>query len=190
MDRNSAVFDASTSEAIQIDESGTEAGREYPGGSLPEMEERLTFGLHIEPPMTRVPGILDIPVETASAVLRYGDDFDLFRSDAEGGNDYDLSVDDMQLHTYMHPAIIGRLPIAWLPGKKQAARLVELRDAQARHQREDWRRLVDKQQVLVQVANDGEEQDEQQGVAESRPNAYTIRGFIDGIASWVYLTLS
>ncbi|KAH6579524.1 hypothetical protein BASA61_010206 [Batrachochytrium salamandrivorans] len=39
-----------------------------------DQEECISLGIHLEPPMTRVPGILDAPVQSASSILRYGDE--------------------------------------------------------------------------------------------------------------------
>ncbi|KAL2919600.1 hypothetical protein HK105_200512 [Polyrhizophydium stewartii] len=123
--------------------------------TMSDEEERLSLGIHLEPPMTRVPGVLDAPVEAASAVLRYGDDAELDGHAARRrSTDTDPAREDIQLRTYVHPALIGKLPVPWLPGREQPQRLVELREEQARTQREVWRRLVAQQRVGMQAATE------------------------------------
>ncbi|KAH6575142.1 hypothetical protein BASA50_005313 [Batrachochytrium salamandrivorans] len=183
-----------------------------------DQEECISLGIHLEPPMTRVPGILDAPVQSASSILRYGDEVDLVNRNTMGnGTDGDPMLDDLNVHTYIHPALVGRLPIAWLPERQQPPRLSELRDEQTRNQREVWRRLVFKQRVGVRVAvsdssprcplyNDGSETlaygsrglSVDETLLEPRfgdqdangPAIGRIRSFVDGFASWVHLTMS
>eukprot|EP00842_Homolaphlyctis_polyrhiza_P006915 jgi/Hompol1/812/HPOL_001782-RA len=127
-------------------------------GAPTDTEERIPLSVHLEPPMTRVPGVLDAPVEAASSVLRYCDDETFGASATSPTRVADPSEeswlnDDMQMHTYIHPALIGKLPMAWLSERHQPSRLVEMREEQARGQREAWRRLVAKQRVGVQFAS-------------------------------------
>ncbi|KAJ8328094.1 hypothetical protein QVD99_000614 [Batrachochytrium dendrobatidis] len=181
-----------------------------------DQEECISLGIHLEPPMTRVPGILDAPVEAASSILRYGDEIDLVNRERRGnGPDNDPMLDDLNIHTYIHPALVGKLPIAWLPGRQQPSRLSELRDEQTRNQREVWRRLVFKQRVGVRAAGSGSLQRESSdddmfdgrdirgmttndALLQSRygddeangPALGRIRSFIDGFTSWMHLTMS
>ncbi|KAI8906749.1 hypothetical protein EDD86DRAFT_192935 [Gorgonomyces haynaldii] len=144
--------------------------------SLSDFEEALALANHLEPPMTRVPGILDAPL--GAALLRYGDmDYNAFDPSD------DPMADDLQIHTFMHPALIGKLPIAWLPGMHDAPRLAALRESQTQRQRAIWERLVQKQQLSV---------DETQEFVLDQPTEPVgrIRGFLDGLLSWMQLSLS
>ncbi|KAJ3080432.1 hypothetical protein HK102_003069, partial [Quaeritorhiza haematococci] len=156
--------------------------------------------IHLEPPMTRVPGILDAPLESSIPVIPDMDEQefmfvgDLNRnpssllirrrrkgksstahqtastprttrveqaassgsspngSGVESGGEQGWSwatVDtDLQLHTYLHPALIGRLPIAWIPGHSQPRSLMDAREEQSRKQLELWQRIVGRQRVF------------------------------------------
>ena len=75
--------------------------------SLSDFEEALALANHLEPPMTRVPGILDAPL--GAAMLRHGDqDERTFFSDQETRQSHDDPfMDDLQIHTYLHPCLIG-----------------------------------------------------------------------------------
>ncbi|KAJ3167517.1 Ribonuclease H2 subunit A [Irineochytrium annulatum] len=99
------------------------------GGQMSDSEDYISYSLTLEPPSTRVPGILDAPLQ--SALIQEGDeDVNMLRS-IEHGNP--LDAPDLQVHTYIHPALIGRLPVAWLPSSKvsqQPRRLREAREEQ------------------------------------------------------------
>lgn len=64
-----------------------------------ELDEGELMKQHIEPPMTRTPGILNIPI--GASMLRYGE-IELMKQGID---------DDGQLHTYYHPALIGKISI-------------------------------------------------------------------------------
>ena len=84
--------------------------------------------------------------------------------------------EDGQLHTYYHPALIGKLPVAWLKGQP----FHELRQNQDREQKILMGRLISQQRLAV----DEDIRDEEE---ESR-----IRSFfdiVDGITSFVHLSL-
>ncbi|KAI8927497.1 hypothetical protein BC831DRAFT_452160 [Entophlyctis helioformis] len=190
-----AAAAAPTPDGSEVALDGEEA---HGPATLSDVEERISFGVHLEPPTTRVPGVLDAPVEAASSILRYGDEVDL---------EYDPMNEDLLLRTYIHPALIGKLPLAWLPGKEPPRRLTELREEQAKLQREVWQRLVAKQRLGVRVAvndqqqqnmlhmHDGHEDELIQptrfsGGGQDAPVFGRIRSFVDGFASWVHLTIS
>ncbi|RKO85484.1 hypothetical protein BDK51DRAFT_50751 [Blyttiomyces helicus] len=137
---------------------------------------------HLEPPTTRVPGILDAPFGAATSEIPEGDEGDLFLRDAFGGAD-----DDLQLHTYVHPALIGWLPVAWIPGAVQPRRLVEARAEQAMAQRELYRRIVGRQRVGVSAIEDGDSGSGRVGRPGRRPDGrFTkIRSFIDNLSNSV-----
>ena len=82
---------------------------------------------------------------------------------------------------------LGKLPIAWLPGMHDPPRLATLRDEQSAVQREIWRRLVSRQRVGADVTQ--MDLDIQQDIVE-QPTASRVRNFIDGMTSWMHLTLS
>lgn len=70
-----------------------------------ESEDFLSLGNHLEPPMTRVPGILDAPLTTS--ILKLGE-LDLKPSNRDIIlNDNDDDYEDLQINTYLHPALIG-----------------------------------------------------------------------------------
>ncbi|KAJ3124233.1 hypothetical protein HK098_001295 [Nowakowskiella sp. JEL0407] len=149
---------------------------------------------HLEPPMTRVPGVLDAPIESATPVISetdwqplwklFPDDephahghkkgFSATASSSSSGtavatkhvslqrNDTSLQLGmpedeekltDLILLSYLPPAVIGRLPVFWLPesqeftGQPQA--LMKEREKQISQQREMWRRIVLRQRVGI-----------------------------------------
>jgi hypothetical protein len=118
---------------------------------------------HVEPPMTRVSGILDIPIGTA--MIKHGDQL----ANQEG------EPDDLLLYSYVHPALIGRLPVAWLPNQQ----FNQLRKHQIEEQKILLQRLTSRQRLSVE--NPLEEEAEKTGA---------IRAFIDGFTSWIHLALA
>jgi hypothetical protein len=74
---------------------------------------------HKEPPMTRIPGILDTPV---------------FEGDS-----------DIQNLTYLHPCLIGRLPVPWLYHEHEV--LERIRSDQKRIQVLSLRRYIGRQRL-------------------------------------------
>ncbi|KAJ3312309.1 hypothetical protein HDV04_003202 [Boothiomyces sp. JEL0838] len=128
-----------------------------------------TMSRHIEPPMTRVAGILDVPLE--SAMLKYGEESDNFLvDDAE---------EDCQLHSYMHPALIGKLPLPWIKGNN----FEFLRKDQGKQQKALLQRLKYQQRLSIEEADPDIE-------AEERSLLGRVNGFFDGITSWLNLAVS
>lgn len=148
--------------------------------------------MHLEPPMTRVPGILDVPLESSIPIIPDLDEED-FMMQEEGSDvtdEHQLMVGgppasstssgvgrkyvrfpaltkkqpldmDLTLYTYLHPALIGRLPIAWLAStsrsggegssnstveenSRQPRRLVEAREEQKQLQADFKRKLTER----------------------------------------------
>ncbi|KAJ3255330.1 hypothetical protein HK103_006353 [Boothiomyces macroporosus] len=128
-----------------------------------------TMSSHIEPPMTRVAGILDVPLE--SAMLKYGEESDnFFVDDVE---------EDCQLHSYMHPALIGKLPLPWIKGNN----FESLRKDQGKQQKALLQRLKYQQRLSIEEADPDIE-------AEERSLLGRVNGFFDGITSWLNLAVS
>ena len=135
--------------------------------STPEPLEENVMEYHREPPMTRVPGVLDAPISLDPL-----------------GND----ENDLQNSTYLHPALIGRLPIPWLSGTAQPPVLERLRVEQARRQSLALKRFLGRQRVGVHAM---EEQLETLRTPEARHGLTGgLRNFIDGLTSWAHLSLS
>lgn len=118
---------------------------------------------HLEPPMTRCYGVLNIPL--GGSLLRYGEQDVL-----EG------MYEDGQLHTYYHPALIGKLPVAWFKGDV----FQDLRQNQEREQRLLMSRLQSQQRLAVDEDLEDEEH-------ESRFKSFF--DIFDGLASIVHLTI-
>ncbi|KAJ3156813.1 hypothetical protein HDU86_003579 [Geranomyces michiganensis] len=181
-----------------------------------DREDTEAQTLHLEPPMTRVPGVLDAPFITASAIVPAGDEGDqqdmYISSPSTGSND-----DDLQMHTYVHPALIGRLPIPWVPGEVQPRRCREAREEMSRGQRGLYGRIVGRQRVGVSALGgavnpsgaEGDDADEsgggEAGETGSRGLGPRRRGpvrrhstsvgrkvmsFVDGVTAWAHLSMS
>jgi hypothetical protein len=142
-------------------------------------DERGLMDIHLEPPMTRIPGILNIPL--GASMLKYGE------QDMDEGID-----DDVQLHCYQHPALVGKLPMAWylllnLNGVfDQASRdsqIEELRREQEREQRTLLNRLISQQRLAMEQDDLDESEEGRQGILAS------VLGFIDGFTSWSHLSI-
>ncbi|KAI8809790.1 hypothetical protein BJ742DRAFT_708380 [Cladochytrium replicatum] len=122
------------------------------------------IGVHLEPPMTRVIGVLDAPVSSATPVVFEGDEQEqiwieflprgALTMSSEGVHYYFTTFDDLQIHTYLHPALIGRLPVFWLPNKPQPEPLREAREEQAMVQRDLWKKVVLRQRMGVRAMKD------------------------------------
>ncbi|TPX70665.1 hypothetical protein SpCBS45565_g01605 [Spizellomyces sp. 'palustris'] len=171
----------------------------------PSDTEDATPTPHLEPPMTRVPGILDAPFISATAIVPAGDE-----ADNTASLYFDNEEDDLQIHTYVHPALIGRLPVAWVPGTSQPRRIQEAREEQRREQKELYRRIVGRQRVGVWELADGDEtagrttnsagqhtsRDGVPGdvrVGRRRRDSGVVRkvlSFVDGVTSWAHLSMS
>jgi hypothetical protein len=113
---------------------------------------------HVEPPMTRVTGILDIPI--GSAMIKHGEQ--------------DIEQEDVLLYSYLHPALIGRLPIPWLPNQQFEG----LRKYQVNEQKRLLTRFTHRQRLSLE--NGGDE----------TVKTGAVRAFIDGFTSWIHLALS
>ncbi|KAI8922345.1 hypothetical protein DFJ77DRAFT_495618 [Powellomyces hirtus] len=148
---------------------------------------------HLEPPMTRVPGVLDAPFITASAIVPAGDEEEQ-EIGAFGG-------DDLQIHTYVHPALIGRLPVPWVPGAIQPRRCREAREEMSRGQRGLYDRIVGRQRVGVwelggsgEARTNGNEGSVTRDGAFARRNSATVArkvmSFVDGVTAWAHLSMS
>lgn len=165
---------------------------------------------HLEPPMTHVSGVLDAPFVTATSIVPEGDEGDrAFRAAysnnaPSSGSDEEDEDMDLQLYTYVHPALIGRLPVAWVPGAVQPKRCVEAREEQSKIQRELYRRIVGRQRVGVRAATEDDDGGDDNGVDErwgigssgsmsvrARRNRLSkVRSFVDGITSWAHLSMT
>ncbi|KAJ3024087.1 hypothetical protein HKX48_007268 [Thoreauomyces humboldtii] len=166
--------------------------------------------IHLEPPMTRVLGILDAPFVSASAIVPAGDqeEFQSAGVATMGGAD-----DDLQLHTYIHPALIGRLPIPWVPGAIQPRRCREAREDMGRAQVGNYVRIVGRQRVGMwelgggagaDAADGSEEGDDPCGSgAPAAPQGFRrggrrksvsvgrkVMSFVDGVTAWAHLSMS
>ncbi|KAJ3271449.1 Nuclear cap-binding protein subunit 1 [Terramyces sp. JEL0728] len=128
-----------------------------------------TMQRHIEPPMTRVSGILDVPLE--SAMLRYGEESD--------NTAVDDAEEDAQLHSYMHPALIGKLPLPWIEGNN----FESLRKGQGKLQKALLHRLKYQQRLSIEEADPEIE-------AEERNLLGRMNVFFDGMTSWLNLAVS
>ncbi|KAI8822106.1 uncharacterized protein EV422DRAFT_417220 [Fimicolochytrium jonesii] len=149
---------------------------------------------HLEPPMTRVAGILDAPFISASAIVPAGDEAD----NATKINEHD----DLQLHTYVHPALIGRLPVPWVPGATQPRRCREAREEMSKSQRNWYSRIVGRQRVGVwELGADDETVDiasqrsdsgglRRRGRRNSLSVVRKVMSFVDGVTSWAHLSMS
>ncbi|KAI9008420.1 hypothetical protein BC832DRAFT_575403 [Gaertneriomyces semiglobifer] len=160
-----------------------------------ESDEESQRAGHLEPPMTRVPGVLDAPFISATSIISTHDDARAPISDG----------DDLQLHTYLHPALIGRLPVAWIPGAGQPRRLEEAREAQKTGQMGLYRRIVGRQRIGVwelnddsnlELAEDGDEPRDIPGFPRGRRRrdstgvARRVMSIVDGLTSWAHLSMS
>ncbi|KAI8901652.1 hypothetical protein BC833DRAFT_655373 [Globomyces pollinis-pini] len=145
---------------------------DLPGYSYEGLNTNVTSSRFVETPMTRVPGVLDTAV--GAAMLRYGEQ-DAAASPLELSSD----DDDCQLYSYLHPALIGKLPMPWYDGEV----FEDLRRDQSRHQR----LLVDKLQSRQRLSVHEEliHQD-----TTTSTNVSQVRGFFDGLTSWIHLTVS
>jgi hypothetical protein len=167
-------------------------------GHSSDPEDLVSPYATLEPPSTRVPGILDAAF--GSGVIAEGDEVECaFRPPSNGHYDT-FETPDLQIYTYNHPALIGRLPVAWLSVGQggtgtQPRRLKEAREEQVRSQRTLYRRIVGLQRAGVanhvgggdgDVDGDGVEEEE----GAKKPIIAKIRSFFDGMASWAHMQMS
>jgi hypothetical protein len=114
---------------------------------------------HAEPPMTRVKGILDPPIVSGSL--------------NEFSNE--ITKDDCQLYSYLHPALIGKLPVAWLPSQTFVnLRVKQIEDQQNLMKRYTYRQRLELEQYPIH---------EQQRVGK-------FTNFVDGFTSFIHYILS
>ena len=124
---------------------------------------------HLEPPITRTSGVLDVPL--AASILRFGE------NDREAPTGEDI-MDDAQLYSYLHPCLIGKLPTPWFNGEK----FTEMRREKTREQQVLLNRLISQQKLAIEA--DEREENENESFANS------FLKFIDGFTSWTHLTIS
>jgi hypothetical protein len=152
--------------------------------------------MHVEPPMTRVYGVLDPPLDSSIPIIPEIDDDEI--------NNYQsiphhLDV-DLTLYTYLHPALIGRLPLAWLAtsdtgSQEQPLVLREAREAQKMLQNELRRRVIGRQRLgMAENSEEGFGEDgEEDGLLRRRGRGgvkMKVYSFVDQISSWAHLVLS
>lgn len=131
---------------VPIEPSGSSSSG-FRTGSEENEDDMIKF--HVEPPMSRLFGILDAPFGAATAVIPAEEEQDpMFFVGTE--------QDDLTLHTYLHPALVGRLPITWLPDSVQSKSIENTRKNQRKVQKELYKRTVNLLQVGVRL--DREEQ--------------------------------
>ncbi|KAJ3111868.1 hypothetical protein HDU96_005264 [Phlyctochytrium bullatum] len=207
-------------------------GESDPEEVVSDGEDFASPSAPLEPPSTRVPGILDAPLQPS--IIPEGDeDENILRALANaadpsrGGAGNGLAshalhhhhgahvanggragsvfdAPDLQLHTYIHPALIGRLPVAWLPvatpTSQQPRRLREAREDQMRQQRALFRRIVGLQRVGVAVIGNAGREDEVgeewgefvvagRGLWGPGTLVGKVRSFFDGMSSWAHMQL-
>ncbi|KAJ3392635.1 hypothetical protein HDU92_008269 [Lobulomyces angularis] len=180
--------------------------------------------MHLEPPMQRCPGILDPPLESSIPVIPDMDEEDFMNAISGEGQQYPSSEGystiarkinqneiDLILYTYLHPALIGRLPISWLATdndnfglktKEQPTSLMEAREEQKFRQSELRRRVIAKQKFYCQQHNfndDGERSGNDIDIdddVELQPRERNvsfknrITSVIDALSSWAHLQMS
>ncbi|KAJ3409142.1 hypothetical protein HDU80_002772 [Chytriomyces hyalinus] len=158
---------------------------------------------HLEPPATRVPGILDAPF--ASGAIPKGDEQMLLLGEdttvAVGEDARSLGgfkiletvKEDLQNYTYIHPALIGRLPVVWLDLWTQPEALIEARAEQICAQKNLVKRMIDMQKAGVAVIlNDNGEM--RIDVGSAQPVQEVRVGFfaslVEGIMGWANLQMA
>jgi hypothetical protein len=137
------------------------------------VEDQTVLEYHLEPPMTRVPGILDAPISL----------------DPLG-----CSPDkDLQNYTYFHPALIGKLPTFWVPSSPPPRALQKLRADQTKKQKMDLKRFLGRQRIGVRAMEEEEAlRRESMGGGEERRRLRLLgrlRNFLDGLTAWAHLSL-
>ncbi|KAI8608288.1 hypothetical protein BC830DRAFT_1174544 [Chytriomyces sp. MP71] len=152
---------------------------------------------HLEPPSTQVPGILDAPF--ASGAIPKGDEQQLLLGEDEARTDgaaattarvLESAKEDLQNYTYIHPALIGRLPVAWLDLWIQPEALTVARAQQAVTQKN----LV-KQIIYVQRAGAADisgEAGELQMELPSRQeeNISVLASVVEGFMGWANMQMN
>ncbi|KAJ3029101.1 UNVERIFIED_CONTAM: hypothetical protein HDU68_000140 [Siphonaria sp. JEL0065] len=160
---------------------------------------------HLEPPAFRVPGILDAPF--ASGAIPKGDEQKLLLGDGVSGSMdesseesrnsggmnrgvvLDATKEDLQNYTYIHPALIGRLPVAWLDLPQQPESLDAARTEQVGQQKALVRRIIGMQRAGAEVLNGGDGSVVQQEVRRGR-SFLSLRPLVDGLTGWAYMNLN
>ncbi|KAJ3022323.1 UNVERIFIED_CONTAM: hypothetical protein HDU68_009203 [Siphonaria sp. JEL0065] len=160
---------------------------------------------HLEPPAFRVPGILDAPF--ASGAIPKGDEQKLLLGDGTSGSldesseesrnsggtsrvvVLDATKEDLQNYTYIHPALIGRLPVAWLDLPQQPESLDAARTEQVGQQKALVRRIIGMQRAGAEVLNGGDGSSVQLEVRRGR-SFLSLRPLVDGLTGWAYMNLN
>ena len=93
-------------------------------------------------------------------------------------NSIHTQKEDILLNSYLHPALIGKLPIPWFNGQF----FDNLREDQARLQQLTLCRLVSQQRLSI-------EEDVHVDIMNPR-DASNFRSFFEGLLSWVYMFIS
>jgi hypothetical protein len=134
-------------EQFEIDEPT----RDY----LPLEQDDPSLLQNAEPPMTKVSGILDPPITSSSK------------------DEYLNPKTDVQLYSYLHPCLIGKLPVAWLPFEPfDNLRKKQYEDQLLLLKRYTYRQLQEDDVPLVAV------------------RVGRMRRFMDGFSSFMHYTLS
>lgn len=118
-------------------------------------QDDLSLLQNAEPPMTKVSGILDPPITSSSK------------------DEYLNPKTDVQLYSYLHPCLIGKLPVAWLEFEP----FENLRKEQYQHQllllkRYTYNQLEEGSAPLVDV------------------KVGRVKRFMDSFTSYIHYTLS
>ncbi|KAJ1550841.1 hypothetical protein HK096_004695 [Nowakowskiella sp. JEL0078] len=105
--------------------------------------------------MTRIPGTLEAPIESATPAISENGFYKVFHRKHDltfNQGHFEAVKTDLTLLSYVHPALIGRLPILWLATQGfdyQHLALAEAREEQALRQRDVWKQVVLRQRVAI-----------------------------------------
>lgn len=95
-----------------------------PSDTIWECDKYTTY---LEPPMTRIMGVLDPSPDVIEAHLH--------NTQSSRGE----LADDLQVRSYLHPALVGKLPQIWCPGESTEA--LAIRKKEQRRQKRVWKSL-------------------------------------------------
>jgi hypothetical protein len=158
--------------SIPSDDEFALEGENSENSFLLEHEEGSAFlAAHREPPMTRTPGVLDIPFGAAFAGVSYEEQSHILNTRTS-----DI-FDDLLAHSYIHPALIGKLPLPWLPGMLSSSKLDSLVQMQSESQRRLYTRLLAKLKILPS---------DQINTLDSPK----LKGYFEAISGWLHLSLA
>ncbi len=104
--------------------------------------EREGAVFHVEPPSTRVVGVLDPGFE-----LVVPDDDAHAQADPERELPAEVHRGDPLEDSYIHPCFVGRLPIPWLPGRVQPRAVMRARQEEGALQHERRRKWMARQRL-------------------------------------------